>query len=260
MNAHLRAHSKQLNIKTAQLASRTAVFRRKGPSPQGTTVKPVSVSPMGNDTMDDNPAPAMDIDSPVPRSDPQDLVDSVETLERRTAMLAEDLDVWDDTDSGSDNEQGSAMGGDSDDEFESEEEGDNQGASDGRTSGRTLEFELRAAEAGSFYYIEFGYMKRTDKLITYSEIFPEHSRTQGYPCIQLFCYTRDHTRGIRGLAVCISRAGGHQLALHRPENCRKVVWVESKASRLLRQLMLLLHWKIQGIRSLSISRLQRTSF
>ena len=134
MNKHMKTHSQRLNIKMTQLASLTAVFHSKKQRP------PVA----------DNPhLSMMDIDEE--GSDPGHQAGGSEAIPTRPASRF-DGNETNDGDSGDDDNalsEGPLADSDSGDEFESDDEnlGDRRnGAEKGQGP---LEFELRAAEAGS---------------------------------------------------------------------------------------------------------------
>ena len=141
MNKHLKEHSQRLNIKTTQLASLTAVFHSKKQR------RPAV----------DNPyLSAMDIDKEGPLPEPNSQVGGLEAIPGEPTTQGDGSKT--DNDNDSDDNNGSNSDGaseelltdlDSGDEFESDEE-DISGCRDGTGKGQgLLEFELRAAEAGS---------------------------------------------------------------------------------------------------------------
>ena len=129
----MKEHSQRVNIKTTRLASLTAVFRPKKQT---------------RPTMDRVPTALMDMDGVAcPPSEDQDI--QVVDSETQELALASDGDETDDTGSdGDERVEESYTYSDSEDDFESDEGGVDE--MDGVEVDRgTLEFELRAAEAGN---------------------------------------------------------------------------------------------------------------
>ena len=128
----MKEHSQRLNIKTTQLASLTAVFRRRKRAP--------SVAHKA-------PRTAMDVGEVVLLPEHDSQVGDLEAIPREPAALSGG-DETDDAGSSSGME-GSLEDLDSENEFESDEE-DVAGKRDGARGGRgVFDFELRAAEAGN---------------------------------------------------------------------------------------------------------------
>jgi hypothetical protein len=134
----MKNHSQRLNIKTTRLASLTAVFHSKNQRPPAA---------------DTSRLPAMDIDGEGYPPEPDTQVGGSEAIpegptSRSDGSEIDDGDDGDDSD-GDGTDEGLLVDSDSGDEFESDDE--NIGShGDGVGSGRgPLEFELRAAEAGS---------------------------------------------------------------------------------------------------------------
>lgn len=131
----MKKHSQRLNIKTTRLASLTAVFHSKRRRPPAT----------------DNPhLSAMDVDEEGPlQAEPGGQVDGLETIPEESATQPDSSETDNNNGGNSDGtSEGLLMDSDSGDEFESDEENIG-GCRDGAEKGQGLEFELRAAEAGS---------------------------------------------------------------------------------------------------------------
>lgn len=154
MNTHMRQHSRRLNIKTTRLASLTAVFRPKKRAPS---------------TVDANITTAMDVDESLYPPGQDDVARGSEGIPQGTAISSGGNEMDDDSsegdetgddgvdgdeadDDGSDDSDMSVEGVladvDSEDEFESDEESVS-GIEEAEVGQAPLEFELRAAEAGS---------------------------------------------------------------------------------------------------------------
>jgi len=136
MNKHMKTHSQRLNIKTTQLASLTAVFHSKK---------------RRTPTADNSHLSAMDVDEEghLPELDTQ--IGGLEAISEGPALQSDGSEIDDgDSSDGGCTDEGLLVDSDSEDEFESD--GENAGGhGDGVGKGRgPLEFELRAAEAGSF--------------------------------------------------------------------------------------------------------------
>jgi len=134
MNKHTRRHSQQFNIKTTRLASLTAIFRRKKQAPRATEVAPTTA--------------IMDVDPP----EQGDRMGDINP--RETTFLNDDNGTDSDSDNGSDGTRENELvaESDSEDEFESDDECVDE--EDGhRSSHRILDFELKAAEAGSIFTV-----------------------------------------------------------------------------------------------------------
>ena len=134
MNKHMKEHSRHLNIKTTWLASMTAVFhsRKQGPP-----------------AADKAPATEMDVDEVVLPPEPDSQVCGSEAITQEPAAPHDGNETDETGGSDSDNRmEGSLVDSDSGDEFESEEESVD-GIDEAKEDRGTLEFELRAAEAGS---------------------------------------------------------------------------------------------------------------
>ena len=127
---------KRLNIKTTRLASLTAVFRPKKKVPPCTAEGPSAPTiDVGMDDAVDPPEQDSHADGPEPI--PPDDGNRTET----------DYDSNSDGD-GRSGDESSMVDSDSEDEFESDDEGVNE-ENGCRASRGTLDFELKAAEAGS---------------------------------------------------------------------------------------------------------------
>ena len=137
MNKHMKEHSQLLNIKTTRLASLTAVFCSKKRPP------PVA---------DDTPMPAMDVDdiAHTPERDIQ--MDDLEAISHGLTSLDNDDEMdegsGDDADGCRSEDEVLVVDLDSEDKFEIDEEGEDGGVGCGANQ-KTLDFELKAAEAGS---------------------------------------------------------------------------------------------------------------
>ena len=133
----MKKHSQGLNIKTTRLASLTAIFRPKKQPP-----------PVANGA----PMPAMDMDDTqhTPERDTQ--MDDLEAISHGLLSLYDDNEIdedWDGNANGCRSEdEVPVVDSDSEDEFESDEECGGGGVGCGMSQ-RTLDFELKAAEAGS---------------------------------------------------------------------------------------------------------------
>ena len=137
MNKHARQHSQKLNIKTTQLASLTAVFRRKKRVPRA---------------VEETPTSAMDVDDTVHPPEHDGQAGCLETITQEPTFLSDDNETDNDGGGDSDRNGGSEEGftnSDSEDEFESDEEGVGCRGDGPRVNQGSLEFELRAAEAGN---------------------------------------------------------------------------------------------------------------
>lgn len=132
----MKKHSQRLNIKTTQLASLTAVFHSKKPRPPAAG---------------DSHLSAMDVDEEGRLPEPGNQVGGSNAIPEESAsqLNGSETDDGDSSDSDCMND-GLLVDSDTEDEFESDDEnvvGDHRG---GVGMGRgPLEFELRAAEAGS---------------------------------------------------------------------------------------------------------------
>ena len=130
----MKKHSQQLNIKTTQLASWTAVFHSKKQRPAA------EVSHLS----------AMDVDKPEPDAQ----VGGLEAIPEGPTLQFDGGETDDDDDSDNGDGDGTGEGllvdSDSEDEFESDDD-ENIGGHGGQAENgrRLLDFELRAAEAGS---------------------------------------------------------------------------------------------------------------
>ena len=133
----MKEHSQLLNIKTTRLASLTAVFRSKKRPP------PVA---------DDTPMPAMNVDdiAHTPERDVQ--MDDLEAISHGLTSLDNDDEMdegsGDDTDGRRSEDEAPVVDSDSEDEFEIDEEDEDGGVGCGANQ-KMLDFELKAAEAGS---------------------------------------------------------------------------------------------------------------
>jgi len=145
MNKHMKEHSRGLNIKTTRLATLTAIFRSKKHLPPRVA--------------DDTPMPAMDVDNTVHTPERDIQMDDLEAISHGLTSLYDNDDDDDDDDEidggcdGNTNgrrseDEAPAMDSDSEDEFESDEEMDDRGVGCG-TNQKMLDFEIKAAEAGS---------------------------------------------------------------------------------------------------------------
>jgi hypothetical protein len=134
----MREHSQRLNIKTTHLASLTAVFRSKKQAPT---------------VVNENSVTTTDVDNAEPPHEQHDRVGGSEDIPTESAVSSETDDVGVD---GSDWMEGSFVDSDSGDEFESDEESADEERDDGmggvEVDRGTLEFELKAAEAGNAFY------------------------------------------------------------------------------------------------------------
>ena len=134
MNKHMNEHSRRLNIKTTQLASMTAVFHSKKRGPPAA---------------DKAPATKTDVDGAVPPPEPDSQVHDPEATTREPAAPHNGNETDEAGSSDNDNRmEGPLVDSDSGDEFESEVESVD-GMDEAKEDRRTLDFELRAAEAGS---------------------------------------------------------------------------------------------------------------
>jgi len=132
----MKTHSQRLNIKTTQLASLTAVFhsnKRRTP------------------TADNSHLSAMDVDEEGHLPELNTQIGGLEAIPEGPALQSDSSEI-DDGDSSDGGCMGEGLLVDSDSEDEFESDGENAGGhGDGVGKGRgPLEFELRAAEAGSF--------------------------------------------------------------------------------------------------------------
>jgi hypothetical protein len=133
MNKHMKKHSQRLNIKTTHLASLTAVFHPKKQR------QPAAENPHLS---------AMDVDEAGPPPEPDSQAGGSETIPEESTSQFDGNETDSGDGSNSDGaDEGILVDSDSADEFESDEE-DIGGCGDGVGKGQ-LEFELRAAEAGS---------------------------------------------------------------------------------------------------------------
>ena len=134
----MKKHSQRLNIKTTQLASLTAIFHSKNQRPPATGASHL---------------PAMDADEAGYLPGPDTRIGGSEAIPEEPASQFDGSETNDGDDSdGNGTDEGLLASSDSEDEFESDDE--NIGShGDGAGNGRgPLEFELRAAEAGSVFH------------------------------------------------------------------------------------------------------------
>jgi hypothetical protein len=152
MNKHMKKHSQRLNIKTTRLVSLTAVFHSKNQRPP---------------TVDASRLPAMDLDGEGYPPEPDTQVGGSEAIPEGPTSQSDssetnDGDDGDDGDGDGDGggtDEGLLVDLDSGDEFESDDENISSHG-DGVGNGRgPLEFELRAAEAGSVLHQSSALMK-----------------------------------------------------------------------------------------------------